>query len=321
MAAAPEGGNKEFLEFLKRTPTLDELNADDATELSGVVARGTEGKFTLTTGDGQTYELDAAAVQRFRAEAGQGLHPVVTIRISAEAVKAAALRPIKPLFKDMIKDPIKDIIADQGTIFGKDVRTDPIIDKPLHKDIHTDPLQDKNPHKDFITDPIADKKPFKDIHKDPIQDPLDTGWADQVGKPAGDPVDIPDPAGGLVNPAAAAFAGATPFVMQTPHHAASHLVAQQMGVPYATAGAGAAQLKTARYDTIKEVAYGETVKEPIADTRKEMVFDTRKEMVWDTWVEGGPNTWQEGVFDPGQVVVQPEWGAGLGAAAGGFRQF
>ena len=288
MAAQPEGGNKEFLEFLKRTPTLEEANADDATELSGVVTRGSEGKFALTTADGQTLELDPAGVQRFRTEAGPGLHPVVTLRISAEALKAAVIRPIKPVFKEIAKDPIKDIIHDHGTIFAKDVRTDPIADKPLHKD----------------------------LHKDPIQDPLDTGWADQVGKPAGDPVDIPDPAGQVVNPAAAAFAGATPFVMQTPHHAASHLVAQQMGAPYAAAGAGA-QLKTARLDTIKEVAYAETVKEPVTDTRKEMVFDTRKEMVWDTWVEGGPYTLQEGVFDPGQVVVQPEWGAGFG----GVRQF
>ena len=320
MAAQPEGGNKEFLDFLKRAPTLDEANADDATELTGVVNRGAEGKFAITTGDGQTYELEAAAVQRFRVEESQGLSQVVTVRISAEALKNAVLRPIKPIFKDIGKDPIKDIIHDHGTLHGKDFRTDPIVDKPIHKDIRTDPIQDKNPHKDFATDPIVDKKPFKDIHKDPLQDPLDTGWADVAGKPAGDPVDFPDPAGGLVNPAAAA-GGATPFVMQTPHHAASHLVAQQMGAPYATAALGGAQLKAARYDTIKEVAYAETVKEPVTDTRKEMVFDTHKEMVWDTWVEGGPHTMQEGVFDPGQVVVQPEWGAGLGAAAGGFRQF
>lgn len=315
MAAQPEGGNKEFLEFLKRTPTLEEASADDATELSGVVTRGSEGKFALTTADGQTLELDPAGVQRFRTEAGPGLHQVVTLRISAEALKAAVIRPLKPIFKELAKDPIKDIIHDHGTIFAKDVRTDPVTDKPLHKDIRTDPIQDKSPHKDFATDPVVDKPLHKDIHKDPIQDPLDTGWADQVGKPAGDPVDIPDPAGQVVNPGFAA-AAAQPFVMQTPHHAASHLVAQQMGAPYAAAGAGA-QLKTARLDTIKEVAYAETVKEPVTDTRKEMVFDTRKEMVWDTWIEGGPYTLQEGVFDPGQVVVQPEWGAGFG----GVRQF
>ena len=314
--ATHEGGNKEFLDFLKRSPTLDELNADESTELSGVVTRAADGKFALTTADGQTYELDPAGVQRFRTEDSPGLQPVVTLRISAEAFKAATIRAIKPVFKELTKDPIKDIIHDHhGTIFAKDVHTDPITDKPLPKDIHTDPLQDKNPHKDFVTDPVVDKKPFKDIRKDPIQDPLDTGWADQVGKPTGDPVDIPDPAGQVVNPGFAA-AAAQPFVMQTPHHAASHLVAQQMGAPYAAAGAGA-QLKTARLDTIKEVAYAETVKEPVTDTRKEMVFDTRKEMVWDTWVEGGPYTLQEGVFDPGQVVVQPEWGAGFG----GVRQF
>ena len=145
------------------------------------------------------------------------------------------------------------------------------------------------------------------------------------GKPAGDPVDMPDPAGGLFNPAAAA--GVTPFVMQTPHHAASHLVAQQMGSPYAAAALSGAQLKATRYDTIKEVAWGETVKEPISDTRKEMVFDTRKEMVWDTWVENGPNTMQEVVFDPGQGFgPQPDPWTGtaagnFGASVGGFGRF
>ena len=43
-------------------------------------------------------------------------------------------------------------------------RTDPIIDKHLHKDIRTDPIEDKNPHKDFSTDPLVDKKLFKDLH-------------------------------------------------------------------------------------------------------------------------------------------------------------
>jgi hypothetical protein len=334
MAARSEGGYKEFVEFLKTAPSLDEATDEDVTELTGIVARGSDGKFAITTGEGQTYELDAEAVRRFRADAGTGLTPVVTIRITASALKDAVLRPIKPVFKDIVKDPIKDIISDQGTGFGKDIHTDPIVDKPTHKDIKTDPLADKTPHKDFTTDPLVDKAPpkdlktdfipdkipHKDLHKDPLQDPLDTGWADSVGKPAGDPVDIPDPAGGVINPAAGFNAAATPFVMQTPHHAAAHLVAQQMGVPQTMRAGGGAQLKGASYDTIKEVSWGETVKEPALDTRKEMIFDTRKEMVWDTWVETGPYTIQEGVIDPGQVFgPQPEpWAVGPGAVAG-FR--
>jgi hypothetical protein len=229
--AVNEGGNKEFLELLKSAPTLDEAASGETVEVSGLVARSGEGKFAITTGEGQTYELDPTAVTRFRAEAGPGLSRVVTIEVSAEALKAAVLRPLKPLIKDVIKDPIKDIITDgHGTIYGKDIKTDPIADKHFPKDIHTDPLADKHFPKDIHTDPAVDKRLAKDIHKDPLQDPIDTGWADAVGKPAGDPVDFPDPAGQVVNPgfaAAGLAAQAMPFVMQTPHHAASHLVAQQ----------------------------------------------------------------------------------------------
>ena len=320
--AINEGGNKEFLELLKSSPTLDEAASGETVELAGLVARSGDGKFAITTGEGQTYELDPAAVTRFRAEAGPGLSRMVTIQISAEALKAAVLRPLKPVVKDVIKDPIKDLITDgQNTIAGKDIRTDPITDKPLHKDIHTDPLADKHFPKDVRTDPLVDKQLSKDIHKDPIQDPLDTGWADAVGKPAGDPVDIPDPTGQVVNPAfsAAGFAaGATPFVMQTPHHAASHLVAQQMGAPQAAFGA---QLKPAFRDTIKEISRPETIKEPVFDTYKEVVWDTRKEMVWDTYFEGGPYTLQEGTIDPGQIAGGPVPDPWAGAMAGGLRGF
>jgi len=264
-------------------------------------------------------------VQRFRAEAGSGLTPVVTIRIAASALKDAVLRPIKPILKDLTKDPIKDLISDQGTGYGKDIHTDPIVDKATHKDIHTDPLADKKLHKDVSTDPLTDKNPHKDFTTDPLVDkqlqtdftgdPVNTGFADTIGKPAGDPVDIPDP-GTVVNPAAGFNAAATPFVMQTPHHAAAHLVAQQMGVPQARAGG--AQFKGAQFDTIKEIAVGETIKEPAFDTRKEVIFDTRKEMVWDTWVETGPYTIQEGVVDPSQGLGPDPFG---GIAAGGFRGF
>jgi hypothetical protein len=321
--AINEGGNKEFLELLKSAPTLDEAASGETVELTGLVARSGDGKFAITTGEGQTYELDPAAVTRFRAEAGPGLSRAVTVQISAEALKAAVLRPIKPLIKDMIKDPIKDMISDGGgTLHGKDIQTDPITDKSLPKDIHTDPIADKHFPKDVRTDPIVDKPIHKDIRKDPIQDPIDTGWADAVGKPVGDPGNIPDPAGQVTNPAFAAAgfaAGATPFVMQTPHHAASHLVAQQMGG--AQAAFGAPQFKPALHDTIKEIARAETIKEPVFDTYKEMIWDTRKEMVWDTYIEGGPYTLQEGTFDPGQIAGGPIPVPWAGAAAGGFGGF
>jgi len=314
-----EGGSKEFIEFLKTAETLEEATSGATTELSGLVTRSGDNAFAITTGEGQTYELDPGAVQRFRAEQGSGLTMVVTIRIASDVLKAAVLRPLKPIIKDIFTDPIKDLISDGGggTVLGKDLITDPQTDKQPLKDIQSDPGTDKPIPKDFITDPQVDKRPFKDIHKDPLQDPINTGFTDNGGKPFGDPGNIPDPAGPVISPAfqaAAATAEAMPFVMQTPHHAASHLVAQQLG---ATPAFGA-QFKAAARDTLKEIAVGETVKEPAFDTRKEMIIDTRKEMVWDTWVEGGPFTNQEGTFDPGNQFPSgplPEpW-------AGGFQRF
>ena len=310
MPARHGGENKEFQEFLKAAPALEDTASGKTTEVSGVVSRTTEGRFAITTGEGQTYELEVAAVRRFRVTEGPGLTPVATIEVDSEALKNATLRPLKPIIKDMIKDPIKEVIYD-GTLHGKDVHTDPLVDKHFPKDLHTDPPVDTPTAKDLQTDPVVDKPVFKDIHKDPLRDPVGTGYADLAGTGPGDPVGVPDPTGQVVNPAAqfaaaaGAQAGLTPFVMATPHHAPQHLVAMQAGLQPAAAAGQAAQLKPFALDTLKEVAWGETVKEPIRDTHKELVIDTRKELIWDTWVEGGPYTAVEGTVDPGQVLTQP----------------
>ena len=109
MATGKTTGNSEFLEFLKGAPTLDEATSQETTELTGVVSRTEDGKFAITTAHGQTYEMDAAAVQQFRAVEGHGFSKIATIQITNEALKAAVLRQIKPVFKDMIKDPIKEV--------------------------------------------------------------------------------------------------------------------------------------------------------------------------------------------------------------------
>jgi hypothetical protein len=293
-AQTQDGGNREFREFLRAAPSLDDASSGAHTELTGLVSRtGEAGKFAITTGDGKTYELEVGAVQKFRTDAGSGLTPVATIQVASEVLKNATLRTVKPIIKDMIKDPIKDVIHD-GTLHGKDIHTDPIVDKPIHKDIHTDPLADKHLH----TDPLVDKHPLKDIHKDPLQDPINTGFADLATTGAGDPVNIPDPAGQVTNPAVAAgFAaqagGVTPFVMATPHQAPQHLVAMQAGMPQTAALGAAAQLKPLHYDTAKEVAWAETIKEPIRDTLKELIHDTRKELIFETVYEP--------IYDPTQV--------------------
>jgi hypothetical protein len=167
-STANQNGNKEFLEFLRSAPSLEDASAGATTELTGLVSRTTDGRFAITTGDGQTFEMEVGAVQRFRPVEGGGFSPIATILVSSEALKNATLRPLKPIIKEIAKDPIKDIIHDgTHTYFSKDIATDPIADKHLPKDIRTDPIQDKHP--------------FKDIRKDPLQDPIDTGWADVAG--------------------------------------------------------------------------------------------------------------------------------------------
>lgn len=280
MASSRDGDGKAFADYLKDAPSLEEASAGATTELTGLISRAGEGRFAITTTEGKTYELEVAAVRRFQPLEGQGLAKAATVEIASEALKAAAIRQIKPLIKDIRKDPIKDIIHD----------------KPVYKDVIYD---GKHLPKDIIKDPIQDKP----VHKDPIYDPVNTGLADTIGPNTAAEGPVPDP-WTQIDPSLGR-GGLTPFVMATPHQAPAHLLAMQAGAP--ANAALAPQLKPLATDphTLKEVAWGETVKEAIRDTLKEMIRDTSKEMVWDTWVEGGPYTLVEnGGFDPG-VVAQP----------------
>jgi len=323
MAEKPEGGGKEFQAFLRSVQTLEEATSSATTQLTGMVFRSEEGRFAITTGEGQTYELDATAVQRFKVLDTQGLSPVVTLQIATDVLSKASLRPVKPFVKDLSTDPIKDLIADHKHL-PKDLIKDPIKELPwdpkvpwkdppkdVPKDVPTKELA-KDPPKEFLKDPPKDLP--KDVFETGFRDPGGTGIADTL-------VETLDPGQGVINPQpgfAGGFAGGdlTPFVMATPHHAPAHMIQAQMGAQpgLAAAAAGGAGLKPLAADTAKELAF-ETVfqldrpKQVIFDTRKEMIFDTRKEMAWDTWVEQGPNTLQETTFDPGGLTTQPPiWG-------------
>ena len=135
MATPREGDTKAFAEYLKEARSFAELTSGETTELTGVVSRSAEGRFGITTADGQTYDLEVTAVRRFRAEAAQGFAGVATIEVRSDALKAASVRQIKPMFKELGKDPIKDIISD-GKHVVKDLIKDPIKDIP--KDIPKD---------------------------------------------------------------------------------------------------------------------------------------------------------------------------------------
>jgi hypothetical protein len=320
MATGKSSGNAEFMKFLSSAPTLDDASAQETLELSGVISRTTDGKFAITTSDGQTYELDAAAVQQFRVEEGPGFSKIATIQITNEALKAAVVRPIKPIFKDIPKDPIKELITDgkhlpYDTLAAKDLATDPLADhknlvtdpgvdtSPL-KDVHKDPISD--PGKHLITDPKVDTLALKDVHKDALSDPQTLFFKDVHKDPLRDPIKdlsqevIPNPIDPVVNPAAG---GLTPFAIATQHHAPPELLAMQMGGAQ-VAGAGAPQ----SYKPVWWEKHPWSEKIPWADTRKEIAFDTIKEIIRD------PQTLWEPTFDPTQIgrgPVPDPWAGGL----------
>jgi hypothetical protein len=284
-----EGDAKAFAEYLRKVPTLDEASSGKTVTLTGVVFRSGEGRFAITCQDGQTLELEAEAVQRFKVVEGTGLVSVLQLEVQAEKLSAAAIKAVKPVVKDLHKDPIKDVHHD--TLHAKDLHKDPITDKVMPKDLM---------HKEIASDPST-----KEVATDGAFDPIGpgTGVADTLAEGPGsfDP-------GQVVNPAMRA--GLAPFVMATPHQAPAHLIGLQAGAAAATLAAQ--DLKAVAQDTVKELHY-ETMKEPLHDTRKEMVQDTYKEMVHDTykelvmetWVEGSPYTAQEGTFEPGGMTTQP----------------
>ena len=53
MAKKDEGG-RSFKDFLAAAPSLDDAASDDSVELSGLVSRTTDGKFAISTQEGQT---------------------------------------------------------------------------------------------------------------------------------------------------------------------------------------------------------------------------------------------------------------------------
>lgn len=321
MATDKRSGNNEFLAFLRDAPTLEEASSQDTTEITGAVSRTEEGKFAITTGDGQTLELEVGAVQRFRPVDSPGFARIATLQVSSEALKNASLRPIKPLFKEMIKDPIKDVVGDGkyppgdkfppldkhpplDTVTAKDLRTDPLAD---HKGIATDFIAD---HKGIVTDPTRDKLGIKD----PIFDPKHI----LEGTGPGDPITTPDPTQGIdpatLATAAAAGQGPMPFAMQTPHQAPAHLLAMQ-GLSAGALG-GAQNLKPIWWDKLPhsdKIPWLDTRKEIIHDTIKELIHDTRKEMIFDP-----PNTLVENIPDPRQQGIDPAVLQGLQGMQGFF---
>jgi hypothetical protein len=124
-------------------PTLEEATSGRLTVVTGQVFRTEEGKVAIATADGQTIELDAAAVARFKVVDTSDIHPTVQLHIATDALSNAVVKPLKPIIKETIKEGIKDPIGD-GTLAAKDIATDPRVDKLAIKDLRTDPITDKS---------------------------------------------------------------------------------------------------------------------------------------------------------------------------------
>lgn len=168
----------------------------------------------------------------------------------------------------------KALASAGGALAGiRTLVTDYITRKELIKDPIKDPPYDTL--KELIKDPLR-----KEIAKDPINDPLTR--VENVF----DPNPEIDPA---------MEAGATPFIMATPHHASQAAIGLQPG--------GVSYKPVFTDPTRKEL-----IKDPIFETLKEVIRDPI------TWVEN-IGTIQEQTFDPGLGnVVNPAAVAG-GAAA------
>lgn len=274
MAKTPSAsGKRSFAEFLKAAPSLDDAATDDSVELTGLISRTGEGRFAITTPDGQTLDLPVDAVRDFREHDATGASAAATVRVGRDALGGAVIHPKKPVLKDGIKDVIKDVIWD-----GKHLHKDPILDppKPLPKDVHKDPLGD--PPKPIYDPP---KHLPKDVHKDPWSDPLK-----HVNDPIIDPGQAVDPA--------------SPFVIATAHQAPQHLLSLQTGAP--AAGFGPAPQPKPLTDTVKE-SHADTQKEIIVDTQKEVATDTRKEVTYDTQKEIIHDTYKELIHDTRKELI------------------
>ena len=272
-----EGGNTEFVSFLKNCKTVEEVSSGKYVIVRGTVFRSGDVGFALTTADGQMIELDASAVDNFKVVAGGGTHPEVELSVQADALKNAKSLPFKPVFKD--------------------IHTDPITNKVTHKDIHTDPISDQTL---FVLD---HKHVPKDHITDPLVDPIGTGAFDPIGGTAAETLIEGgfDPGQVVTNPVdpqgVGLAQGMTPFVMATPHHAPSQMVNMQLAAAQQRVGVpGAAPLKPLQTDTLKEISFDHTFKEIAHDTQKELVFDTLKEAMFDTH--------KELIFDTRKEVIE-----------------
>jgi hypothetical protein len=307
-ARQSESGKKDksFADFVAESPSVQERSV----MLSGAVLRSEkEGMFVLATPDGQMLELNIDDVQDYEvmAETGQRM---VQLRILANRLPSDVTARTLPTVDQpqTLKELITDNVIDQTLKEGP---------WDTFKEVGKDPLE---------TIKEMGKDPIYDTGKEPITDPIT--WVENIGT-AVENVGQGLPGGGVVNPAVAG--GAAPFVMATPHHAATAPMMMQAmaqgqrllkqphldGSTMTRVPTGELTIKEVpkdgNLDTVKEMATDQitdqTLKEGPWDTIKEVgkdpTFDTFKELI------GDPNTWVENIGTAVENVGQGLPGGGV----------
>jgi len=295
---------KEFEEFLKSCPELDEIR--DEIVVTGQVARTKSAEtFALIGADGTQTEVPRSAVRGFQTTAGTGAAGMAELRLSRSALGADLAARLKlPIEKPIITDTIKESPAD--TL--KESPADTLKELPgdgTFKEMPFDTLKEIGGGDTLKEGPFDTLKEVggADTLKETPFDTLKEGPGDGTGIADTLVEGVGQPGGEVVNPALRAGVGPAGLS------------------PGLSAGlAGTAGLKPAMTDTLKEAMIDQTLKEVINDPKfiKEAVKEVVKEVAFegtgamDTLVEGRPDfggmTLVEGRPDLGGILTNPALG-------------
>jgi hypothetical protein len=185
----PEQGkdDKGFGDLLRRAPASGGAQDGGVVSLTGALYRTEkEGGFVLALPGGQTVELEADAVQRFRLVQEQGPQLIVEIDVARDRIPSTASPNLNlgtlPTFDDLRTWPVID-----------QLQTSPLIDDWTH------PVLDDPRTRPWLDDPRT--RPWFDDFGTGLNDT----WVEGIGSDFGEYID--PGRGGVINPQAGAGAG------------------------------------------------------------------------------------------------------------------
>lgn len=301
-----ESTKKSFAQFVSELPSAAEVMSEQTITLTGSVLRSDkEGMFVLSMADGQTIDLNTDAVKNYQVTSGEREVQLEVLVNRLPGDLSARTLPTLDRYgtlKEVITDASADFtLANLDTI--KEPTTDNITDATLKEPVK-DPIYEtfKEPNLDTVKEANYDTVKEPNLDPNTFYEPTGTLQEGLGGIEQG---------GGVINPAQMGNAGLTPFIMATPHHAATapqmmQMMARSLNLNTIPGQESATlTLKETNQDvhTFKEVG-----KDPIFDTLKEAnkdpIYDTLKEVV------GDPNTF----FEPTGSLQE-----GLGGLQGGVN--